>query len=80
MMVLYGQLNWGPLKKGEIADRRRLSEVIKRYNPMAIMHFAAYTYVGEYVEDPGKYYRNNVVRILNLLKAASPRWQTSSNS
>ena len=47
---------WGPLEEGDIADRARLNEVLAKYQPAAVMHFAAYAYVGESVQDPGKYY------------------------
>jgi UDP-arabinose 4-epimerase len=60
---------WGPLERGDILDRSRLDEVLKQYNPIAVMHFAAFTYVGESVADPGKYYRNNVAGSLTLLEA-----------
>jgi len=39
-----------------------------KYNPLAVMHFAAYAYVGGSVEDPAKYYRNNVAGTLTLLE------------
>lgn len=39
------------------------------YNRKAVMHFAAYAYVGESVENPDKYYRNNVAGTLTLLEA-----------
>ncbi len=61
---------WGPLEIGDIADRQRLDEVISQHQPTAILHFAAFAYVGESVADPGKYYRNNVAGSLNLLEAA----------
>jgi len=60
---------WGPLERGDILDRSRLDEVLKKYSPIAVMHFAAFTYVGESVADPGKYYRNNVAGSLTLLEA-----------
>lgn len=60
---------WGPLEVGDIADRERLDEVIQRYQPAAVIHFAASAYVGESVQDPGKYYRNNVAGTLTLLEA-----------
>jgi UDP-arabinose 4-epimerase len=63
-------VKWGPLERGDILDRARLDEVIRRYNPSAIMHFAAYAYVGESVAEPGKYYKNNVLGSLILLEAA----------
>jgi len=71
--LVYGHeyaVKYGPLEVGCIGDRRRVDEVIRKYNPKAIMHFAAYAYVGESVEDPRKYYRNNVAGSLSLLEAA----------
>jgi UDP-arabinose 4-epimerase len=60
-------VKWGPLEVGDIADGRRLIEVMTRHRPVAVMHFAAFAYVGESVTDPGLYYRNNVVGTLSLL-------------
>ena len=60
---------WGPLETGDINDRELLDAVISRYRPQAVMHFAAYAYVGESVENPGKYYRNNAAGALTLLEA-----------
>ena len=62
-------VKWGPLEQGDILDRARLDEVMNRYKPKAVMHFAAFAYVGESVADPGKYYRNNVLGSLTLLEA-----------
>lgn len=62
-------VQWGPLERGDIADSLLLGEVFERYQPIAVMHFAAFIAVGESVEDPGKYYRNNVAGTLNLLQA-----------
>jgi len=70
--LVYGHrqaVQWGPLEEGDIADRNALDAVIAKYRPTAVMHFAAYAYVGESVQDPGKYYRNNVAGSLNLLEA-----------
>jgi len=69
--LVYGHesvVKWGPFEQGDILDRNRLDEVIKQYQPTAIMHFAAYAYVGESVDHPGKYYRNNVTGSLTLLE------------
>lgn len=71
--LVYGHewaAKWGPLERGDILDRARLDEVLIAYKPVAIMHFAAFAYVGESVIDPGKYYRNNVAGSLTLLEAA----------
>jgi len=62
-------VKWGPLETGDIQDRERLDEVIKKYRPRAVVHFAAYAYVGESISDPGKYYRNNVAGSLTLIEA-----------
>ena len=62
-------VKWGPLEQGNILDRARVDEVFARHRPAAVMHFAAFAYVGESVTDPGKYYRNNVVGSLTLLEA-----------
>jgi len=70
--LIYGHtwaVKWGPFEKGDILDRRRLDEVIDQYRPEAVMHFAAFAYVGESVENPGKYYRNNVAGSLTILEA-----------
>lgn len=62
-------VKWGPFEAGDILDRARLDEVLNQYQPEAVMHFAAFAYVGESMENPGKYYRNNVVGSLTLLEA-----------
>jgi UDP-arabinose 4-epimerase len=70
--LVYGHewaVKWGPLEKGDILDRARLEDVLRKYRPQSAMHFAAYAYVGESVSDPGKYYRNNVCGSLTLLEA-----------
>ena len=54
---------------GDINDRSLLAQLFKTYDIAAVMHFAAYAYVGESVTNPQKYYRNNVVGTINLLDA-----------
>ena len=63
-------VRWGPLIHADIADRARLDIVMSEFKPVAVMHFAAHTFVGESVADPKKYYRNNVVGALTLFEAA----------
>jgi UDP-glucose 4-epimerase len=58
-----------PLIRGDISDRALLDEIFQTHNISAVMHFAAYAYVGESVTKPAKYYRNNVVGTLTLLEA-----------
>ena len=54
---------------GDIGDRVFLEEIFSTYAITAVIHFAAYGYVGESVEHPAKYYENNVAGTLSLLTA-----------
>ena len=62
-------VQWGPLEQGELLDQARLEDVLHRYKPCAVMHFAALAYVGESVAEPALYYRNNVGGSLALLQS-----------
>src|SRR5690606_19738846 len=53
---------------GEIGDRKLLSDLFRKYDFSAVVHFAAYAYVGESVTNPLKYYRNNTAEPLTLLE------------
>lgn len=55
--------------QGELADRRQIDAAISRMRPDAVMHFAANALVGESMQNPSKYFRNNVCNGLNLLDA-----------
>ncbi len=57
------------LVEGSLLDAEFLAGVFGAHQVAAVMHFAAHCYVGESVQDPGRYYRNNVVGTLNLLNA-----------
>lgn len=57
------------LEQGDLGDRAYLLEVFKRYQIDAVMHFAAFIEVGESVQNPSKYYHNNVCKVVNLLDA-----------
>jgi len=59
----------GLLVRGDLADAAALTEALSAQKFDAVVHFAANCYVGESVEDPEKYYRNNVANSLNLLRA-----------
>ncbi len=56
--------------KGDLADRTAVETVISQHKPDGIMHFASYTLVGESVEKPFMYLRDNVVNGLNLMESA----------
>lgn len=62
-------VRWGPFVEGDILDTDRLERTLGQFRPGAIIHFAASAYVGESVEDPSKYYLNNVAGTLSLLNA-----------
>ena len=55
---------------GDTSDRALLEQLFTTHNIAAVMHFAAYIAVGESVQEPGKYYHNNVSSTLNLLETA----------
>ena len=52
-------VKWGPLEQGDILDRKQIDSVFKKYEPEGVLHFAAYTAVGESMQKPGKFYQNN---------------------
>ena len=62
-------VKWGPLEIGDLLDTNKLSDVIRKYDIDAVFHFAAKAYVGESVQDPFKYYKNNIVGTTSLLEA-----------
>ena len=61
-------VKWGPFDQGDLGDRARLKAVIERHRIEAVVHFAAFIQVGESVQLPAKYYRNNFVNTLTLLE------------
>lgn len=63
-------VKWGPLEIGDIRDRSKFDEVLRKYKPEAIIHFAAAIEVGDSIRDPLGYYDNNVAGTINLLRAA----------
>jgi UDP-arabinose 4-epimerase len=70
--LVYGHewaVKWGPLVKGDIADCGLLDRTMREYKPAAVIHLAAFAYVGESVGSPAKYYRNNVAGAISLLES-----------
>jgi UDP-glucose 4-epimerase len=63
-------VKWGPLETGDIRDREKLNEVMNKYKPLAIIHFAGAIEVGASVEDPVSFYDINVCGGITLLSAA----------
>lgn len=62
-------VKFGPLFKGDLMDRAAIDACFAQYKPVAVMHFAALSLVGESMTNPGKYWRTNVNGSLNLIEA-----------
>jgi UDP-glucose 4-epimerase len=59
---------YGDLVVGDLVDMDLLERLFRDYAFDGVMHFAAHSLVGESMQNPGKYYRNNVSNTLNLLE------------
>lgn len=59
---------YGELIVGDLSDVNLLERLFSEYSFSGVMHFAATSLVGESMQKPGKYYRNNVANTLNLLE------------
>jgi len=59
---------WGEFIKGDLSNIIQLRSLFDNYKISAVFHFAAHAYVGESVQNPEKYYINNISNTLNLLK------------
>jgi len=62
-------VRWGPLYEGDLNDEKLLDRIFKTHDIRAVMHFAAFSTVGESVISPLKYYQNNVAATLGLLSS-----------
>ena len=60
---------WGPLVEGDVRDRDLVERTIREHRIEAVVHFAAHAYVGESMQDPCRYFSNNVTGSLSLLEA-----------
>jgi UDP-glucose 4-epimerase len=57
--------------EADLAEAARIDAIVGEVRPEAIMHFAAYSLVGESMQSPYKYLRDNVANGLNLIEAAT---------
>src|SRR3989440_11976266 len=55
--------------EGDLVDRQLIEKTLSKQQPDAVMHFAANALVGESMQNPSKYFRNNIGSGLNLLDA-----------
>lgn len=63
-------VRFGPFVRGDLMDRAAVDAAFAEHRPIAVMHFAALSLVGESMVDPGKYWRVNLGGALNLIEAA----------
>jgi UDP-arabinose 4-epimerase len=64
-------VKWGPLERGDLRNEQDLARAFAARQPWAVMHFAAYAYVGESVAAPAKYYDNNIGGTSKLIAACA---------
>jgi len=62
-------VKFGPLVEGDLLNRAAIDAALAEHAPIAVMHFAALSQVGESMQDPGRYWRENVLGGLNLIEA-----------
>lgn len=62
-------IKWGPLIMANIDDYNALEDAFVVHRPVAVLHFAAFAYVGESMSNPTLYFRNNAFNTLTLLEA-----------
>ena len=55
--------------EGDMADAALVEKLFAEHKPEAVLHFAAFAYVGESVEQPLKYYRNNIAAPMTMIEA-----------
>ena len=61
-------VRWGPLVQADLASAETLRKTIEQFAIEAVIHFAAFIAVGESMNQPGLYFRNNFANTLNLLE------------
>ncbi len=62
-------VRWGPFEEGDLLDQERLHRVLVEHQVQAVLHFAAFAWVGESMQSPEIYFQNNVDGTLSLLNA-----------
>ena len=63
-------VKFGPFEEADLLNKAAVIQVFKKYKPVAVMHFASLSQVGESVQKPYLYWQNNVMGSLNLIQAA----------
>ena len=63
-------VKFGPFEQGDLLNKPEIDRVFVKYAPIAVIHFAALSQVGESMQKPGLYWENNVMGSLNLIQSA----------
>lgn len=61
-------VKWGEFILGDLSDKEQIRFCFRKYPINVVMHFSAFAYVGESINNPARYYQNNVSNTLNLLE------------
>lgn len=59
----------GVFINGDLANKNKLNQVLKKYKPKVIIHLASFINITESIKKPEKYFKNNVLNGINLLEA-----------
>ena len=71
--------DWHTLVKGDITDEALVAELLAKWQPRAVIHFAAETHVDRSIDSPGPFVQTNVVGTVNLLSACLAYWRKLPN-
>ena len=63
-------VKFGPFEQCDLLDKEDIDRIFQKYEPNAVMHFAALSQVGESIIEPKLYWENNVMGSLNLIQSA----------
>lgn len=64
-------VKFGPFEHVDLRDKDKIDTIFRKYNPSMVLHFAGLSQVGESVNEPESYWRNNVIGTLNLIESAA---------
>lgn len=65
-------VRWGPFVRGDAGDEPLVRRILREHHISGVMHFAGYAAVGESMQEPGRYFQNNLgatVALLNAMRA-----------
>jgi UDP-glucose 4-epimerase len=63
-------VKFGPFEPGDLLNKDDVDQIFEMHSPVAVMHFATLSQVGEIIKKPGLYRQNNVIGSLKLIQSA----------